>query len=316
MGADGPCPPGGGGGILPTRWVAGGAGTAGTASVLGALGMKPLDARGALDWRGCPSAAKASEIDPVSLGSGAEEPEGSGAAAGEGAVESITAVMLARSSGPGSGTERDCAEPAGSGARGVSFSKTCVASLSSSHSMSMPGRSLAPTRVRGVTSAGETIRWVVLESNAEASTLAVSGAGGAAGTTGTDGNDPRPGGGGGGGRLASWLSSTARRVPEAVRFGGGCTGGRLDAVVCVIAPASGVATNAGASGGSDAGLGIPRSVRRASGAGSAACRREADPGGAGGAEGVERSLVFFPRPSKISRSDPPLLFVSLDIRVS
>src|SRR5205814_4019169 len=68
-------------------------------------------------------------------------------------------------------------------------------------------------------------------------------------------------------------------------------------------------------GGKAAGPARPRSVflrARPSPCFAATCAPE--PGGAGGAFGAWTEL-FFPRPSKISRSDPPPLFSS-DIRVS
>jgi hypothetical protein len=65
----------------------------------------------------------------------------------------------------------------------------------------------------------------------------------------------------------------------------------------------------------DAGSGIPTSVFLASmGDMRAAGRCELEPGGGGGA--AAGLSDFFPRPSKMSRSDPPPRLLSFDIRVS
>jgi len=133
------------------------------------------------------------------------------------------------------------------------------------------------------------------------------------------GSDPRPGGGGGG--LLTTEPDVGAGIdagPAAATDGG--SGGGCDACAGGAAwlggGAGGAAWLGGGAGGADAGLGIPSSVFFAS-AGKGAGREatcDDDPGGGGGAAG-ERSDDFFPRPSKISRSDPPPL-LSFDIRVS
>jgi hypothetical protein len=116
------------------------------------------------------------------------------------------------------------------------------------------------------------------------------------------GSDPRPGGGGGllgDGAGDDWLA--ARIVPL-----GGMGGGRD----------GGAGSLPGSVGCVGAGFGIPSNVffiaMSLAVRGAATCWPE--PGGGGGAAAGFRSEFFFPRPSKISRSDPPLL--SSDIRVS
>ena len=93
------------------------------------------------------------------------------------------------------------------------------------------------------------------------------------------------------------------------RPAGGGAEGSLGSLV-VLAP--------GSVGAVDAGPGMPISVFFASSIAPcpdwmAAAMCDPEPGGGGGAAGF-RSEFFFPRPSKISRSDPPLF--SSDIRVS
>lgn len=143
------------------------------------------------------------------------------------------------------------------------------------------------------------------------------------------GSDPRPGGGGGG-LLARSPGLTARIAPEPGGADGdgvvGAGGGA--ATIAPVAELDGRVggPDAGSGGGCDAdagsgggalgaGPGIPRSVffaSRAAGRDAGTCAEE--PGGGGGAA-AERS-DFFPRPSKMSRSDPPPLLLSFDIRVS
>ncbi|OJY31145.1 MAG: hypothetical protein BGO98_45545 [Myxococcales bacterium 68-20] len=115
------------------------------------------------------------------------------------------------------------------------------------------------------------------------------------------GSEPRPGGGGG---LLAGTEPMGLVAGPAERADGGGGSGCEDA--------------GGGIGAVDvAGLGIPSSVFFASSGWVAdTCADEAGGGGGAAAAAGERSAVFFPRPSKMSRSDPPPLLVSFDIRVS
>jgi hypothetical protein len=113
------------------------------------------------------------------------------------------------------------------------------------------------------------------------------------------GNDPLPGGGGGFDG-AGCDAEAARIEPD----GGGADGAGPDA---------GIDGTDGAWLGGWAGPGIPINVFFMSGPLGRAATCAPEPGGGGGVADV-RAWLFFPRPSKISRSEPPLL--SSDIRVS
>ncbi|MBX3192429.1 MAG: hypothetical protein KF819_35890 [Labilithrix sp.] len=123
------------------------------------------------------------------------------------------------------------------------------------------------------------------------------------------GSDPRPGGGGGFDGEAAGVDTEAARIDAEGGAGGadGLTDGG----------AAGIAPDTGGAPGTPlwlAGSGNPTSVFFIpSFAFGAAGTCELDPGGGGGTADV-RVELFFPRPSKISRSEPPLL--SSDIRVS
>jgi hypothetical protein len=112
------------------------------------------------------------------------------------------------------------------------------------------------------------------------------------------------GGAGGGGALAA-VAGTLLRWAFAASSGG--SGGGID----------GGAGGAGGTGTDGleprAGPGIPRRVRFMSIAGFAATC-DPEPGGGGGTGALVLGVLFFPRPSKMSRSEPPLF--SSDIRVS
>ena len=127
------------------------------------------------------------------------------------------------------------------------------------------------------------------------------------------GSDPRPGGGGG--LLAG--GGALRMDPE----GGGDDGWAEDGTPLAGPTETGRVTGDDGIDGSRSdcgvGSGIPRSVFFASiGTVRAARTCAEDPGGAGGAAAGGFSEVFFPRPSKMSRSDPPPRLLSFDIRVS
>lgn len=147
------------------------------------------------------------------------------------------------------------------------------------------------------------------------------------------GSEPRPGGGGGllaDGAADGVADGAAAGIDPDGGSGGGRDGlGADGAAAAVIVPdervdwsvggsgggAEGVDPDGGAGGGAatGAGPGIPRSVFfTSSGAGRA---DETEPGGGGGAFTGCTEAVFFPRPSKMSRSDPPFL-LSFDIRDS
>jgi len=140
------------------------------------------------------------------------------------------------------------------------------------------------------------------------------------------GSEPRPGGGGGGllacepGADEGPAARVDPETGEGVDAGAGAGAAAMPEVDGWVAGAG--ADDVGGSGGGwdgcdgglDAGPGIPSSVFFASSDTGRAATFDDDPGGGGGAAG-ERSDDFFPRPSKISRSDPPPL-LSFDIRVS
>lgn len=125
------------------------------------------------------------------------------------------------------------------------------------------------------------------------------------------GNEPRPGGGGG------LLVCDMR---DGVEGGGSApepTGGGRPCDVCGACEGGGGGGANAACEGEGGGAGsaaIPICVFLASSGGGREARCADDPAGGGGAAG-ERSEDVFPRPSKISRSDPPPL-LSFDIRFS
>lgn len=159
------------------------------------------------------------------------------------------------------------------------------------------------------------------------------------------GSDARPGGGGG---LLTEAEPAGRDAEVTARADGGGGSGGSDvvgdgnegaAVVAVGADggnedtvgsadtvgaedaeggdAVGIEDAEGGGGTADVGsLGSPSSVFFASiGGWAVTCADEAG-GGGGAVTAGERSAAFFPRPSKMSRSDPPPFLVSFDIRVS
>jgi hypothetical protein len=217
---------------------------------------------------------------------------------GGGGVPRVVFGMVAGASVAG-------AEPpaAGTGAAGtfgsesLSLSKTCVASSSSSHSIS----SLAPFwgdvgGAGGAIGGGE-----------EPVTVEGSG-GGLDFGVGAAGKELRPGGGGGAERATTGLATPEEGA--AIDDGGaaGTEPGRgIPISVCLglgagtLAAATmpgfvGGATDAGGGGGGGA---------AETGAGDADGILELAGGGGGAAEGGAILAVFLPRPSKISRSEPP-----------
>lgn len=258
----------------------------------------------------------------------------------------MIASMLARSGSGESVVASTCPEASGLTTPAVLFSfslsfsslsKTWVASSSSSQSISilLPARifALGVAALGAAPPAGEPLVGGVL---VPADTRVFGGGGtdgkrwvaegladAAAASVGCGsprfGKEPRPGGGGG-----SLLA--VRMEPEG---GGGTDGGTARRPVAegVVGGGNGGGADLGGvaikgselNGGRDAGPGIPSRVLFAS-VGTArgwtlTCVLE-EPGGAGGAVG-ERSEVFFPRPSKMSRSEPPLpLLLSFDIPLS
>jgi hypothetical protein len=151
----------------------------------------------------------------------------------------------------------------------------------------------------GGTGGGALVRCVALGGLDWVTAAAACGGWLAGETPATFGSEPRPGGGGG--LLGDAAGEAARIVPLGGMGGreGGAVGSLPGSVGCV-----------------GAGLGMPSSVffmaKSLPPRGAAMCWP--DPGGGGGAAAGFRSEFFFPRPSKMSRSDPPLL--SSDIRVS
>lgn len=154
------------------------------------------------------------------------------------------------------------------------------------------------------------------------------------------GSEPRPGGGGGFDALgALGVGSGPATEPDVVAGAaafidpdaGGRGGGALGLAAGIDGRDACAATSGGSGGGTDAGgagiapgsvgaepgagPGIPSSVRFMSFWGFVATC-EPEPGGGGGAAAPLWLVgpLFFPRPSKMSRSDPPLF--SSDIRVS
>jgi len=120
------------------------------------------------------------------------------------------------------------------------------------------------------------------------------------------GSDARPGGGGG----FDGVAGAAARI-DAEAGGGGAEGCEADG-------GSGGGCDGGMAAtlpwlGGCAGPGMPISVFFISCDGRETGTFAPEPGGGGGTADV-RGWLFFPRPSKISRSEPPLL--SSDIRVS
>lgn len=195
-----------------------------------------------------------------------------------------------------------------------SLSKTWVASSSSSQSMSsfvpvfafaegegvLAGRTLGarPGRVLGGGGATDATLCIPL---GWPDAGAAAWIGGELFVSARFGSASRPGGGGG------LLAGGAARIdPDA---GGWEAAGipALDGRVDGAGGATGVAWGV-------AGPGMPSSVRFASNPGGVAGMFDDEPGGGGGAA-AERSELFFPRPSKMSRSDPPPL-LSFDIRDS
>jgi hypothetical protein len=274
--------------------------------------------------RGCPSAPNAPER-VAELGA---------AGAFDGAVGGVLMIasMLARSASfVVSGAASDSADVSAFFSFSVSLSKTCVASWSSSQSISSFAPFFAFAAAGGAALdgpvGGRTAGRDVLERAVGGGTFELALGASAPPFDGMLGSDPRPGGGGG------LLGVAARIEPDGGGFEalGSGSGGGFDAggggagAAAPIEPdgraeggggrGGGCEADGGAVGGGvTAGPGIPSSVffassgaERAPGGGGAF---DVDAGGGGGAPG-ERSADFFPRPSKMSRSEP--FFVSFDI---